>query len=214
MRPPTTNYALGHETPTSVGRLDLRIHTRSTTGAPLHLDLPDVHDLRHDAVPLLIGLHFHQRLRLVVDTARILILLGPTATPIRCAVERGHLTLPPSPARPPRRVAAHYTRTELSHAPRQFGHASVDALLRAFPRGTCPPANFIVLKDVAATCAACQQHAHLPRRPRCGNKEGANKYPVATLTIQERRTQRVDLPRGPRRRKGAQGLGLERDAKI
>ena len=38
---------------------------------------------------------------------------------------------------------------------------------------------------------------------RCGNKEGANKYPVATLTIQKRRTQRVDLPRGPRRRKGA-----------
>ena len=48
----------------------------------------------------------------------------------------------------------------------------------------------------------------------CGNKEGANKYPVATLAIQKRRTQRVDLPRGPRRRKGAQGLGLERDAKI
>ena len=48
----------------------------------------------------------------------------------------------------------------------------------------------------------------------CGNKEGVNKYPVATLTIQKRRTQRVDLPRGPRRRKGAQGLGLERDAKI
>ena len=51
-------------------------------------------------------------------------------------------------------------------------------------------------------------------RMRCGNKDGANKYPVATLTIQKRRTQRVDLPRGPRRRKGAQGLGLERDAKI
>ena len=48
----------------------------------------------------------------------------------------------------------------------------------------------------------------------CGNKEGASKYPVATLTIQKRRTQRVDLPRGPRRRKGAQGLGLERDAQI
>ena len=47
-----------------------------------------------------------------------------------------------------------------------------------------------------------------------GNEEGASKYPVATLTIQKRRTQRVDLPRGPRRRKGAQGLGLERDANI
>ena len=43
----------------------------------------------------------------------------------------------------------------------------------------------------------------------CGNKEGGSKYPVATLTIQNRRTQRVDLPRGPRRRKGAQRLGLE-----
>jgi len=48
----------------------------------------------------------------------------------------------------------------------------------------------------------------------CGNKEGASKYPVATLTIQKRRTQRVDLPRGPRRRKSAQRLGLEGDAKI
>jgi len=52
------------------------------------------------------------------------------------------------------------------------------------------------------------------RQRRCGNKEGASKCPVATLTIQKKRTQRVDLPRGPRRRKGAQGLGLERDAKI
>jgi len=51
-------------------------------------------------------------------------------------------------------------------------------------------------------------------RDLCGNKEGASKYPVATLTIQKRRTQRVDLPRGPRRRKGTRGLGLERDAKI
>ena len=49
---------------------------------------------------------------------------------------------------------------------------------------------------------------------RCGNKEGATKYPIATLTVQKRRTQRVYLPRGSRRRKGAQRLGLERDAKI
>ena len=49
---------------------------------------------------------------------------------------------------------------------------------------------------------------------RCGNKEGANKYPRTTLTVQKRRTQRVNRPRGPRRRKDAQRLGLERDAKI
>ena len=48
----------------------------------------------------------------------------------------------------------------------------------------------------------------------CGNKEGARKYPAATPTLQKRKTQRVDLPRGPRRRKGAQRLGPERDAKI
>jgi len=48
----------------------------------------------------------------------------------------------------------------------------------------------------------------------CGNKEGANKYRRTTLTVHKRRTQRVNLPRGPRRRKGAQRLGLERDAKI
>jgi len=48
----------------------------------------------------------------------------------------------------------------------------------------------------------------------CGNKEGASKYPVATLTIQKRRNQRVDLQRGPRQRKSAQRLRLERDAKI
>jgi len=48
----------------------------------------------------------------------------------------------------------------------------------------------------------------------CGNKEGANKYPITTLTVQKRRTQGVNLPRGPRRRKGAQRLGLEKDAKI
>ena len=34
-----------------------------------------------------------------------------------------------------------------------------------------------------------------------GNEEGASKYPVATLTIQKRRTQRVDLRRGPKSKK-------------
>jgi len=58
-----------------------------------------------------------------------------------------------------------------------------------------------------------EQRQDLGRDNRCGIKEGASKYLVATLTIQKRRTQRVDLPRGPRRRKGAQRLGLERDAK-
>ena len=52
-------------------------------------------------------------------------------------------------------------------------------------------------------------HTTITASRNCGNKEGASKYPVATLTIQNRRTQRVDLPRGPRRRKGAQRLGLE-----
>jgi len=59
-----------------------------------------------------------------------------------------------------------------------------------------------------------EQRQDMGRDNRCGNKEGASNYPVATLTIQRRRTQRVDLPRGPRRRKGAQRLGLEREAKI
>jgi len=54
----------------------------------------------------------------------------------------------------------------------------------------------------------------LPPVLQCGNKEGARKYPVATLKIQKRTTQRVELPRGPRRRKGAQRPGLEGDAKI
>jgi len=74
---------------------------------------------------------------------------------------------------------------------------------RTTPRGSRP----LVPTTAAAAYARTRQRY-------CGNKEGASKYAAATLTIQKRRTQRVDLPRGPRRRKGAQGLGLERDAKI
>jgi len=73
-----------------------------------------------------------------------------------------------------------------------------------------------LLFRACGTCLAsqCTRRLHLHYRRRCGNKEGASKYPVATLAIKMRRTQRVDHPRGPGQRTGAQNLGLERDAEI
>ena len=59
------------------------------------------------------------------------------------------------------------------------------------------------------SCLAC-----LRARAGRDNKKATYKSPVATPSTQKRRTQRVNLPGGPRRRKGAQRLGLERDAKI
>jgi len=48
----------------------------------------------------------------------------------------------------------------------------------------------------------------------CDNTEGASKSPGSTLTIQKRRTQRVDLPRRRRRRRGAKIPGRKRGAKM
>ena len=59
------------------------------------------------------------------------------------------------------------------------------------------------------SCLAC-----LRAKAGRGIKKAAYKSPVATPSIQKRSTRRVNLPGGPGRRKGAQRLGLERDAKI
>jgi len=83
VRPATTTYALGHDVPASIGRVSMRLLTRAADGTALHLDLPNVHILRHDSVPLLVGLHSHKRLRLVVDAATDTIYAGPSRTPIR-----------------------------------------------------------------------------------------------------------------------------------
>ena len=49
---------------------------------------------------------------------------------------------------------------------RQFGHASVGAITRAFPPDTFTATDVAHLKAVTDTCIPCQQRAHLPRRPR------------------------------------------------
>jgi len=108
---------------------------------------------------------------------------------------------PAAPTPPPRGGQAEDARpAELRQKKAYGGRRSSKYAARSTPGGT--------------RAAPEQGTSRAKPRGTCGNKEGANKYPVATLTIQKRRTQRVDLPRGPRRRKGAQGLGLERDAKI
>jgi len=164
IRPATTTYALGHDVPTFIGRVSMRLLTRAADGAALHLDLPNVHILRHASVPLLVGLHSHKRLRLVVDTAANIIYTGPSRTPIRCLIRRGHLVLPPLP--PNAATTTYYTRTEMGLAHRQFGHASVEAILHAFSRGTFSSEDVAHLRSITDTCVPCQQHAHLPRRPR------------------------------------------------
>jgi len=49
---------------------------------------------------------------------------------------------------------------------RQFGHARVDALFRAFPPMTFTPTDVANLRDVGRSCVPCQQFSHLPRSPR------------------------------------------------
>jgi len=50
-------------------------------------------------------------------------------------------------------------------AHRQFGHASVSAITRAFPPDTVSAEDVAHLKTVKENFVPCQQHAHLPRRP-------------------------------------------------
>ena len=130
----------------------------------LSFDLPDVHILSHAAVPLLLGLKSHKRLNLIVDAARNTILFGRARRPVLCRIERGHLTLPSPPPLPT--SSTFYTRPELGLAHRQFGHASVDALLRAIPPTTFTPTDASALREVARTCVPFQKFSHLPRRPR------------------------------------------------
>ena len=165
LRPATTSYARGHDFAPSIGRLSLRLTTTDTSGLPLTFDLPDVHILRHTAVPLLLGLQSHKLLNLIVDAAADTILFGRARRPVRCAIQRGHLTLPPSPAQPPP-TSILFTRDELALAHRQFVHASVDSLLRSFPPTTFFPSIVANLPEVATSCVPCQRFSHLPRRPR------------------------------------------------
>ena len=163
-KPANTRYALGHDVPPSIGSLYLCITTSDTAGRSLFFDLLNVHVLRHAAVPLPLGLKTHQRLSMIVDAARNTILLGRARRPVLCDVKRGHLTVPPPPAPPA--SSLYYTRSDPALAHRQFGHASVDALLRAFPPTTFTPTDVATIREVTRSCAPCQRLAHLPRSPR------------------------------------------------
>ena len=154
-KPSTTRYALGHDVPPSLSRLSLRLTTSDTAGRSLSFDLTDVHVLRHAVVPLLLGQQTHKRLNMIVDAARNTILFGRARRPVLCSVQRGHLTLPPSPAPPA--SSSYHTRSELALAHRPFGHASLDALLRAFPPTTFTPTDVATLREVARSCVPCQQ---------------------------------------------------------
>ena len=164
VRAHTTSYALGHDVPASLGRVAMRLFTRTSDGRSLPLDHPDVHILRQDAVPLLVGLQSHKRPRLLGDTAADVIYAGPTRAPIPFRPRRGHLSLPPAPRPAPSATACH-TRTEMQQAHRQLGHACVEASTRAFLPETVTAADVAHLKMVTDACIPCQQHAHLPRRP-------------------------------------------------
>jgi len=143
----------------------MRHITRTSDGRPLPLDLPAVHILRRDAVPLLVGLQSHKRRRLLFDTAADVIYSCPTRALIPCGLRRGHITLPPAPCPSPS-ATAYYTRTEMQQAHRQFRHASVEAITRTFPPDAFSAADVAHLKAVTDTCIPCQQHADLPRLPR------------------------------------------------
>lgn len=166
MQPATTRYALGNDIPDSIGRIGLRLTTTSSDGESYTLDLPSVHILRHDAVPLLVGLASHQRLGMILHTPKFKVLIDNTPTTINCQQQRGHMTLPRPPVTPSRTIITHYTRSELSLAHRQLGHAGISTILGAFPPNTFSRADIRTLKDVAQSCVPCQTHAHLPRRPR------------------------------------------------
>lgn len=66
MVPSTTRWALGHDVPDTIGCTSLKLRTKTTAGAAMDVHLPQVFVLRHDTVPLLVGLPSHKRLNLVV----------------------------------------------------------------------------------------------------------------------------------------------------
>lgn len=168
MTPCKARWAMGRDVPATLGYISIRITTTTKAGTALNFDLPQVYVLRHDTVPLLVGLPTHMRLDLVVRTRSTTVLFGDTETPVQCAVQHGHLTIPPGPkpATTTTVSSLYYTRSELSLAHRQFGHASVAALTGALPPHTFSPTDVAALKEIAAACVPCQTHAHLPRRPR------------------------------------------------
>jgi len=142
----------------------MRLRTRAADGSAVHLDLPTVHILHHDAVPMLIVLQSHKRLNILVDTALDTIYTGSLRTPIPCRLRRGHLILPP-PLLPTTAAADHYTRDEMQLAHRQFGHASVAAITRAFPRDTFSAEDVAHLKTVRGDLCALPTTRTSPAPP-------------------------------------------------
>lgn len=52
----------------------------TSSGTAHTLDLPSVHILRHNAVPLLVGLSSHQRLSMIVHTPKLQVIIENTTT--------------------------------------------------------------------------------------------------------------------------------------
>jgi len=143
LRPATTRYTLGHDVPPSIARLSLRLTTTDTSGLRLTFDLPDVHILQHSAVPLLLGLQSHKRLSLIVDTAANTIVFGRARRPVRCAIQRGHMTLPRlQPHRRPRSFtlpATSWLSPTANLSTPASNPSSAPSHPRRFPRRTSPP---------------------------------------------------------------------------
>lgn len=97
MTPSTTRWAMGNDVPTTLGCVSLRLTTTTKAGSALHVDLPQVHILRHDTVPLLVGLPSHKRLNLVVHTATDTVNFGPAGSPFRAPSSAVTWSSPPVP---------------------------------------------------------------------------------------------------------------------
>jgi len=128
---------------------------------------------------------------MIIEAAQKPILFGRARRPVLCRIQRFHLILLPPPTPPA--TPTFYTRFELALAHRQFGHASVDALLHAFPPTPFTPTDVATLREISRSCLPCLQLVYLPRRPR-------HAVPPRSLTFNriialDKLQLRADLPK-------------------
>ena len=163
---PTAFFSFGRDTPRTIAATPITIQTQDTQGTPMRLNSPSVNIVKDSPAPLLIGWRTLQAWRAIIIPERSILYVTPRRSIIQLLTINGHPALPFSITPGSKRGYSFYTRAELLMIHRQFGHASVELLIRRFPRNTFSREDIQSLLEIARSCRPCQYYSQLPRRPR------------------------------------------------
>mgnify|MGYP000721868309 CR=1 FL=1 len=133
--PPTAIFSFCRDTTLTIAATPVTIQLPDTQGRILTLKSPSVNIVRDSSPPLLIGWRTLRAWKAIIIPQKNVLYVPPSKSIIRLLTVNGHPFLPFPGTQASITVRSFYTRAELMMIHRQFGHASVELLVRRFPRG-------------------------------------------------------------------------------